>query len=326
MARRKAHRRNKHTSGMMRMKFQIPTASNPVVGSTTEFIDLAQSLSQSSRRFYRQGYCYRVVGVEIVSAANAGTGFVTVSTVPTTWVASGAWQKSFAAFNKMNDQVLENEPSIKPRFHDFKHYLDEDHVLKQSAPGESDGNLLPLEAFFTGQSAEWDYSKIQIPNDAAVGNTVTHVLHMVGPEVGAPTQSLPMIQGYADSRAVPQSPDPALNQPQNSWMNQLFDDGDNFQEITAVLSDDNDELPYDQDGYIGGATIAPYAQIMGEGLISATTVGGETWINGGMAYSGLLRIDNDLTGDQADSVVDVIVYLAPGDYKGIDAIPMQDVN
>lgn len=224
----------------------------------------------------------------------------------------------------MDDQALDIDPSIKPKFYDFKHYLDEAHMLKQSAPGESDGNILPLEGWFAGQAAEWDYSKIQIPNDAAVGNTVQHVLHCVGPEV--PGISMPMIQGYADSRSVPFSPDPELNNPSVGWMNQLFNVGDNLAEITNVLENDNDELPYDQDDYIGGAVVAPYAQVMSEAVVTSTTIGAETRMGGGLAYSGLLRVDNELTGDGSDSGFNFIVYLLPGSYKGIDAIPMQDVN
>ena len=133
---------------------------------------------------------------------------------------------------------------------------------------------------------------------------------MCGPEL--PARSMPMIGGYEESRAVPQSPDPTLNNPSVGWMNQLFNDGDNLPEITNVLENDNDELPYDQLNYPGGAILAPYAQVASECVISATTIGKESYMNGCLAYGGLLKVSNSLSGNEADSGFNLIMYLALG--------------
>lgn len=328
MARRK-RRSKKHTSGLLRLKFTFPTknSTNPVTGGQqTQFIDIAQCLSAASRRFYRQGYAYNIAGFEIISDSDTGTGLCYVSCVPTTWSASGAWQKSFAMWNKMNQQALEIDPSIKPKFYDFKVYADGDHVDAQSAPGNSDGNAVPFEVGFPGtpMPGEWEYSKIMIPNEGAPGVTDQRCLHMVGVDNG--TDSVSCIQGYSESRALPFEPDPATLNPSTGWMNRLFDLGDNLEDITNALETDNDELPYDQRYYPGGSTLAPYLQVMTEGVVTPTTIGSETWMNGGLAYCGLLRVDNYFDGASEDAGFNLVVYLQPGSYKGIDAIPMQDVN
>lgn len=319
MARRK---RRSHTSALTRLWFTSPTASNPLAPSSTMYIDIAQVLSACNRRFYRQGYCYNVVGFEIISDSNTGTGPVTIYRVPETWAASGAWEKSFAMWNKMNDQALDLDPSIKPKFHDFKIYMDTDHVDIQSAPGESDGNSFPYQQGLLSQG-EWDYSKIQIPNNTGPGGTSEYVLHMTGANAST---SKAMIQGYAESRSVPFSPDPVVQNPSTGWMNRLFDEGDNLTEITNVLEVDNDELPYNQLEYPGGDALAPYPDILSQGVVTSTTIGAITSLSGGLAPCGLLRIDNELTGDSDDSGFNVVLYLSRGQYKGYDAIPMQDVN
>jgi hypothetical protein len=103
--------------------------SVPLGGSS--FIDLSQCASIVNRRFYRQGLNWAVAGFRIHSASTT-TGTVNFYKIQSTWMASNAWMKGFALWNEMNEQVLDNQPSIKPRFHDFKIALDTDHLAAGS--------------------------------------------------------------------------------------------------------------------------------------------------------------------------------------------------
>ena len=105
------------------------------VAGRTDTIDLSQCASLVNRRFYRQGLNWAVAGFTFFTT---GTGGINIFKIPDTWVASNAWEKGFHAWNDMNNEALESTESIKPKFTDFKVYMDEIH----HAAGVG-ANLLP---------------------------------------------------------------------------------------------------------------------------------------------------------------------------------------
>ena len=112
------------------------TFATPGSGASRSYIDLSQVASLVNRRFYRQGINWAVAGFKVSSLKS---GVVNVYKLPETWVMSNAWEKSLRTWQKMNDQALEESPSIKPRFLDFKIYADDQHHLAGFG-----ANLLPL--------------------------------------------------------------------------------------------------------------------------------------------------------------------------------------
>ena len=90
----------------------------------TFYCDLSQCASLLNRRFYRQGINWAVAGIKILTE---GTGSITISKLPNTWVLSNAWTKSFKAWQKMNNEALAESESVRPKFLDFKIYADADH-------------------------------------------------------------------------------------------------------------------------------------------------------------------------------------------------------
>ena len=100
------------------------------------FIDLSQCASLLNRRFYRQGLNWAVSNIKI-SAPQNGTIFV--QKLPNTWTMSNAWHKGFAAWQKMNNEALEESESVRPRFLDFKIYANARHHNKGFG-----ANLLPI--------------------------------------------------------------------------------------------------------------------------------------------------------------------------------------
>jgi hypothetical protein len=138
MARRKSlSRRNKIQPAVMTLAFQLP------IGATQSTIDLSQVASLVNRRFYRQGINWAVAGFKVISPAGV-TGSMSIAQLPNTWVMSNAWEKSFQTWQKMNREAMEETPSIRPKFLDFKIYAD----TTQHQAGFQ-GNLLPVD--FAGQ-------------------------------------------------------------------------------------------------------------------------------------------------------------------------------
>lgn len=304
------------------------------------FIDLNFAKSLVNRRFYRQGTELVIQSIDwhlAPVAADPGnlteSGVVTVQTLPHTWVAANAWEKSFRLWDQMNKQVLSLDPSIKPRFYDFKIFFDDDHEsffrlgdgFQNNFTPANGETLIPIswepssnqQHIIDVTGSEWDYSHVQIPNAGGVpGATEERNLHMIGPSVAT---SVPMIQGYCDSRSAPQSPDPVTTgAADTTWMVRLFDVGDNLPEITADLEDDNDELPYAQLDYPGGDTNQVHGEVC-DMIVDRNTIGLSHKSTAGFtAPCGLLKFDSDgFTLDPSEDPVHwITIYLVPGGHRG----------
>ncbi len=331
MARRKSNSR-KVQPAVKSLFFEVPAyaESNPVPG--VSYIDLSQCASLVNRRFYRQGLNWAVAGMKIHTEPNS-QGTVTFSKAQDTWIVSNAWHKGFAMYNRMNNQVLDNLPSIKGKYHDFKVALDTDHINAGSPV--FDNNLLPFTEASDGSrtdyaydtTAEWERSLIEIPNDTAPGTTVGYALKIHGADTGS---SKSLVQGYALSRSTPFSPDPAnqsIGSVPTSWMNEVMNVGDNTEEIAINLMNINDKLPYPQDHYPGGDTQAPDAQVHSIQKVSGTTVGGFTSVPGGNFQCGLIKINNLVKDTSTNAPVSFVLelQLVPGMHRGYLCEKMQDV-
>lgn len=307
------------------LTFTFASASSPAGVTLRSYIDLSQCASIVARRFYRQGLNWAVAGFK-VSSLKAGT--VVCSKIPNTWTASNAWHKTFALWNKqMNDTLEEGgNESLRARFSDFKIYADEAH----RAAGFP-ANLLPVDS--GGNVAlpgEWDPSHIVLPQTAADGSgtlidPTEFTLHMVGATTAA---SKCMIQGYEDSRAFPQSPDPVgpAASSANNWMSAMFDVGSANPEILDNAENENDDLPYLQADYPGSSGQLPalewhdFCQIY---QTSATTNVGITRMKGANFPCGLIAIDWTPTEQSANLVIQI--DLIPGEHRGYLAEPMQEM-
>lgn len=317
MARKYSSKNAKMEPAEMVLSFALPN------GQATTYFDLAQCVSIVNRRFYRQGVNFAVADFKVISSS-AVTGSMSVSRIPHTWVAANAWKKAFNAWNRQQKEALAESggESAAAKFRDFKIYLDVDHVTAGYA-----ANALPIDFNGTAATAgEWEPSQIVIPNSGAPGVNFEWALHMVGTNFNNPGSSRGIIEGYADSRAYPQSPDPVSPNldSTNNWLSQMFDVGDNIGDILDNATDKNDNLPYTQVNYPGGENQMPTVQYHDSAFISATTIGGTTHMRGGQFYCGLIRLDSDLTIPAENSAILQIV-LVPGKHRGYLCEPMGDV-
>ncbi len=109
--------------------FSADTAS---AGDSRSYIDTMRALSRVNRRLYEQGRMVAYQGLTYIwrDAADydAGGGDVrslqtievTVRTAGNTWIVHNAYVKGKALWNEMQDLVLDDNPSIKGKWHDFK--------------------------------------------------------------------------------------------------------------------------------------------------------------------------------------------------------------
>ena len=322
------------------MQIYIKTGQSSA-STNVDWCDLSQMASIVNRRFYRQGLQWAVSGMTVtMDSTGSNTGEFRVETLPSTWVMSNAWHKAFAAWKKQQDETLDqaDAESTVAKFRDFKIFMDTAHVADYvAAPDLNQVNAMPRiqDAEFNG--GEWTPSEIVLPNtsvDASGSevNPTTRLLHAVG-GVGttAPDTSRGIIAGYAFSRSVPQSPDPAVDprvvdplNPEYNWLRQMVDEGNANEDILTNAIANNDELPYDQLEYPNSGLNAPGLQLVHKRFITpnASSAAFTNHMNFGgfVAPCGLVKITNTagVTGH-------VIFHLTPGKHRGYLAEPMQDM-
>lgn len=303
------------------MTITVSTPSVAAGATGTSFVDLSQLASIVNRRFYRQGLNWAVSGFKLVTGPGV-TGTIYVKKIQNTWVASGAWEKAMRAWLKQQNDALANMSEPEPaRFRDFKIFADEDHVTATYA-----GNLLPQDGALpvagTFLPGEWEESQIVIPNDGAPGVVTEYTLHMHGANTAS---SKALIQGYANSRNTPHSPDPVAPGPlDNNFYNSMFDVGGDNDDVVNNATDKNDNLPYDRDDYPGEAANGGAMQIHDICQVTATTIGGLTYAKGGNFPCGLVRLDFFNTGSTSGNV-GILIELMPGSHRGYLAEPMTEM-
>ena len=249
-----------------------------------------------------------------------------------TWPVHNAWTKGHALYNEMQALVLDENPSIKGKWAEFKVFLSGDHrnAVNGAAPV---GNLIPID----GQAApylqgEWLYSTFVMPQhevDPVTGEPLaadeTNV-HLIGPDIGAPGAyfSAGLVEAYATSRATVQPEDPAVPAgTSDSFFIALTDSGSQEPELADVIELENDEPPYDQANYPGGATNANYPLFAAMQVANAHNP--NVVLDGFLAPCGLFQlvISAQKNGEYvAAPTLQVRVTYAPGMYKGVAAIPM----
>ncbi len=346
MARKKGYARKmkKIEPAVQTMTFTVNIPHNT---TADYFIDLSQCASLLNRRFYRQGINWAVSGIKFLSQPGTTgiplNGTITVEKLPETWVMSNAWEKGFRSWQRMNNEALAEAESTRPRFLDFKIYADSDH----HAAG-FDANLLPISVGGVATPGEWAASKFVIPVAAGAVEGATNDREIIAVGANYPgagfsgLNAVSLIEGYANSRALPAVLDPNVpddmsdtsnNTPEN-WISATFNDG--TQQTEDVLTDMEGEnniapYPFENDGvnvdtmYPGGANQLTGLQIHDNSFISSTTVGGVTRLKGGQFPCGLVKITSTNFSTEDDLSVILMIDLVPGPHRGYLALPMQEM-
>lgn len=308
----------------------------------TSYIDLSFAASILNRRAYKQGLRWYVSSMTIYAQGTNKT--VRVATLQNNWVTFQSWKKGKAMWDKMNDQVLDNEDGIQGRYHDYKIFMDRSHLVNYVNEGEQDDvavsagkTLMPVVTNPASGAAilldttnrEWNYSEYIIPQDGgALPPIEASIIMNGGSNLATSANSVGLISGYALSRARPNIVDPnAPATSADSWMNALFDMGGSDLEIRDNLVDENDQAPYPiigdtsgQERYPGGESNLAGLELVSAPITSAagTDYSGRTIIPGFSAPCGLIYLKND-------GPVTVQVNLVPGTHRGYMVDKMEDL-
>lgn len=356
MAKRKsnAYRTNKIEPSEMTLTFS--TASGTPGSVTNSYVDLSQIASLVNRRFYRQGINWAVAGFKFLTATPAeGASIkatISIQKLPNTWIMSNAWEKSMRTWLKMNNEAMEDNESVRPRFMDFKIYADAEH--HQAGSG---ANLLPVNyGGVTTTEGDWDYSTIHIPDSAVVtiapGSAIERNVNEY--DLIATGQSYPgvspvttrngvsLIEGYAASRASPELADPNTpadmedadgTTPEN-WLTAIFNEGlVQDSEVLEDLKEQNNVAPYPFENdttildtmYPGGANQLKGLVIHDISNVSASTIGGNTYMKGGNFPCGLVKITHEVPLESIAHNLLLQIDLVPGPHRGYMCEPMTEM-
>ena len=323
-----AKRKSKIQPAVMKLNFE-----QRLIGSSTyNFLDLSQVASLVNRRFYRQGLNWGVAGIKVQQTASTAVGpspgfpMITISKLPNTWVMSNAWEKGFRHWKKQQDEALSGSESAKATYNDFKVFMNERHHTEGFA-----ANILPVDSEGNPTAVgEWEPSQIVIPNFVTVGTNYEPYIQCVGDDVGGAGGTFSLIKAYEDSRAVPQSPDPAINPGVDSADNiyrAMFDVGDNMEDVLENAIQTNNDLPYPQENYPGGDTQTPGLEIHERAIVSDTIVGNTSYFSGGNFPCGLIQFhfDNYLANTESPITVYIELTLVPGKHRGYLAESMTEM-
>jgi hypothetical protein len=116
-------------------------------------------------------------------------GNVTVKKLPNTWVMSNAWEKGFRAWQKMNNEAMD-DTSIRPKFLDFKIFADAIHHSAGAGANliPIDGQLPVAQPYVTGQ---WTPSEITFPVSQTTSNATNFEIIATG--ASYPVQQLDQV-------------------------------------------------------------------------------------------------------------------------------------
>ena len=285
------------------------TNSSQAGTETSHYIDLAKDISAINRRLYRQGRAYHVKRVTIVSSNTPnGENRVSISTVPHSWTATGAWKRAFETWNQMNAEATKQTAgALHSTWADFKVYLsNEMRSGTVLSPVDNGGNAVA--------AGEWEYTRLVTP-DGTTGADEFY-LHMLGDHSGGAGArgSVGLIKSFGESRSTvndfsPNVPGDAADDP----LVNVFDYGTSVDEVIDRMITDNDKPPYETDNYPGDDANMPKPLVVQD----TTIVDGKTTIGGFTAMCGLLEIESK--SPISSDVYSILVELASGSYRGVKA-------
>jgi len=301
--------KKKSTPAVRYLRYEL-TNSGDVGTETSHFIDTARDLSRMNRRLYRAGRDYHIKKITIVSSNTPNLGNrVSVSTAPDSWVARGAWHRGFKAWKQMN-KTAEGQISgnISGTWADFKIFLSTDMAAATLAsPLDNGGGAVAA-------ALNWDISTFVTPDGTTTDDEFFGTL--LGDHDGAAGAriSVGLIRSYGESRATVQLTDPAVpSTASHDPLVNLFDYGTTIDDVIDNLQDENDQPPYSQVAYPGGAASTPKPLVVQD----TTLVDGRATMAGFSALMGQLEFE--IKSPLPNDVYSVLIELAPGNYRGIKA-------
>lgn len=293
-------------------------------GEDSHYLDMAKDLSGTNRRLYQQGKVYRIKSITVHSSTT--TTFVKFATVPNTYVSRNAWKRGKAAWDEMNRRVLDAGMGSRKlsRWHDYKVAISADHLgdADLGVPIDS-GNGSGASAM---QAGEWVYSEYESP-DGSTGSD-SYGAYFMGDHTGSAGSytAIGLIQSYGESRStVGTTPPGSDSDGDDDPLANLFDAGTTHDEIIDDLNTDNNAPPYAGSGhtsttgdkYPGAGDNMSKPWVVREVSLDQDANGAFAIARGFDAICGLIEIETTSSSD--GDIIEVLVELEAGDYKGVFA-------
>ncbi len=204
------------------------------------------------------------------------------------------------------------------RWHDYKIRLIDDMRTDpdQPLPVDSGDNVL--------EQGEWQPSEYMSPDGTATVDAFT--AHLLGNHVGAAGSytSIGLVFSYGEARVSVQTDSPSFDSSgDDEPLTNLFDSGSQVDDIAQNLDSYGDAPPYHigsgaadrGESYPGSVSNHPKPIVHSE--TSVTTAQSIGYMTGCNVICGLLEIETK--SDQDVDIIEVLIELAPGDYKGVAA-------
>jgi len=327
MARRKTRVQPLQTSLIYRM-------SPGATGAGLAYVDSFRSLSQVNRKLIRQGHQLAVGSVEFNYTADPQSVSVVevrALTAGNTWMVHNAFVKGAALHKEMQSLVLEDNPSIRGKWADFKVQL-ESNMTSGNTLQALDGDGIEYVGTGSSPRGEWAYSTFVMPQHEVDGAGIPlqapeYTAVLVGADTNptAFTGKRSLVKAYAESRSTVQFTDPNVPATvSTSFYNLLTDSGSQEPELADVILAENDQPPYDYDQYPGADVIAPAAIVQSTGIASVGHPKGI--LSGFMAECGLIKFEVRAwtsTGEPVTNLgatlgdIELKVNYVPGTNKGL---------
>lgn len=288
------------------LRYHIANSGTPTQ-ETSHYCDLARDLSAINRRMMRQGRVYHVKKITVVSANTPNlSGRVSVSTIPDSWVARGAWKRGLH-YHKLQTQSVVKHGGVKPgKWADFK--------VNMSYTASQATLIVPLDNGSQAVSlGEWNMATFESPDGTTSSDE--YDVAMLGAHQGsAGTRAMVgLIQSYGESRTTvtsgPNTPSTASSDP---FLN-LFDAGTSADDRVALVDSENDTPPYSLTDYPGDNSNMSKPLVVQDGVLSD----GRVVLAGFPALLGLLEFE--ISSAVPNDTFSVLVELSPGNYRGINA-------
>lgn len=283
--------------------------------STLLWLDTAKALSAVNRKLIHQNGLHNYHGICVyIKSRSTGAGVqynFSASGAPVTWVTRNAIVKGFEAWKDQQAKVLKENPSIKPKWQDFKIYLNEEMAEA------TDLHLQPVSGEMFGSDdfyeyGEWVYSKLVYDTTIGGGASVAEYepeLVILG-DTADKTDYRCLIEEYQDSRANVFSPDPDLPIGFDENIYTLASDAlsDQGEAIQLNLSTENNNPPYHHDQYPGNDSNGRFPILYGFAS-NSNTVNPKVSLNGFQAPNGLVQFRVDLIGADPGHIHDVWIQV-----------------
>ena len=300
-------------------------------GDTKVVINLPSGLTIQERKMHRSCLEYKINGGYIYDTNNNVK--LKIGTIPDNWAVRASIKRARNHWLKMNQNIFDDNPSLKPSWYDFKiAMLKEQHLSRNNGgyttynvPEDIYDNNLPHEPAGITWSVFTSEDSARAPQiSGQTGLTISDkdefVMHVLGTHAGSnlgtPTEQYTMVgalESWINSRPdlepVTTISDGELDGMQNDPLNMLFNDGDADNELVENFSNAVDgDSDQEGDNYPMYHLKNPPSHPQEVAAAFTTSVSPVSYFTGFKAMLGQVLLDIKATGS---GTMDIIFDVDP---------------